>query len=255
MHTQMNLDDVQTVLWVGPRQHAEFCDALGQCESRAAQIALRSSIDNALRRPATDVDLIVVAKNDRSPESNDQITQLCKLVDCQNVILLCGSLMRPYKANSVLQPLSWHQWNQRFPANSSSNIGPKNPSVAIVSSNYATADALMGIACDGGATAVWLRRYPTSTARNLDVVWWDDSVALTNSWEKRIRSFQRTDHRSVRHVWITGGIQFHERESAIASGVDLVISKPFNITALESSLNLSLPTETLQQLPAIMRAA
>ncbi|QDT03612.1 hypothetical protein K227x_19960 [Rubripirellula lacrimiformis] len=232
-----------TLLWIGDRDSVDFRNIYHQCESQASQIAWRAELESALRRPAGAVDRIIVTQSTRFDIASDDLTALGTMYPNASRVNLLGSMCAAI--SRMPEPFfdagrhPWHRSNQvlpRFLATHDSGLSDVPPvrSVAVIASTMANAEPLMDVAQSSGATAVWCRTPNSTTLRNIDAVWWDDSVAPpagSQVWRRRIATFQTCD-RSPRHAWIASTSSSADLEHARQGGVEMVVSKPYRIDPL-----------------------
>lgn len=243
-----------TLMWIGNPTSPEFHDAFQYCVANVAQLAIRKDLEDALRQPAANVFRILITQSTQRPVDDLRLEQLTSQYPDARALSLVGSLGEGMRlstgAGNQLPRHAWHRWNQLLPGwlgVSSDASEPNTPvrcSVAVVTATYATAEALMDLAESAGATAVWCRGADTHRVRNVDVVWWDDSVARPTSsrqWRERLAAFT-SPGRSPRHAWIVQTPRLDERREAMNAGIDLVVSKPHLVDCL---------LETLQSLETV----
>ncbi len=257
-----------TLLWIGNRSAGEFRDAFEYCESLAPQVATRIDIDDCLNRPAAQVAGIVITRQIRQAFHETDLQTIRQAYPDATMIQLLGSLCageRPRPTEPFGEKtIYWHQWNQHFPTwlrdcGVVSNVAPKPTfSVAIVASDLSSAQPLMDLAAASDAAAIWCKHPNHHLARNVDAVWWDESAAqptTVNRWQDRIAVFDAHDaasrfdgatstdsrKRKCRHVWLASWPRREDVRSAIAGGVELVISKPYEISLLEQTIEQKQP--------------
>ena len=251
-----------TVVWIGERTSLEATDAYQCCESNSGQLAYRPHTEDAVSRPASDVKMVVVNQIDRHSSHQHQLLQIAKMYPGARLLEIHGSLWEGHKTRQSANqktndPLTtqfyWHRWNQVLPSlfrsgalcAESGNDEPaaltsnSRRSVAVIAANWNNADPLMALATSADVTAFWCRNANLMTARNFDVVWWDDSIAQAATeatWRARVESIQKHSSVRPRHVWLATAPRADQYHSAINAGIDLVLSKPNSIDALMSTL-------------------
>ena len=252
---------VGTLLWIGPRNGDEFAAPYRFCETTASQIAWRDNIDAALHRPASDVRCVVIAQDNRASVYEAVLHSLAELYPDAARLNLLGSLCEGVCRYPVAFFGSdrhyWHRWNQILPEFvRSCGVVKEQPSransVMILAARFTDAETLLDLAESTGAMAVWSRSMNALRVRNVDAVWWDDSVApaaTAETWADRIRSVGSP---STRHAWIASGVRSDQWNAAVAGGVETVVSKPYRIDPLVDMLRVG--TEQLSS-KAIARAA
>lgn len=254
-----------TLMWIGDRSTAEFRAAYSFCESNAAQLAYRTDLHHALCRPASSVRCILVAQATRAAYNASQLDELsAKYTDALWINLqssLCEGARTPAHFLFDGNQHYWHRWNQVLPnwlAPCGAQPIPRDRpshSVAIVASNRSAGDALMELAESAGVTTVWCGDGNITGVKNVDAVWWDDSVAKPTSsriWSQRIEAFQSTS-RQTQHAWIANSPRLHQTKAATEGGVDFVVSKPYRIEVLLESLESK--SQNRNAMPKIARAA
>ncbi|TWU02654.1 hypothetical protein [Stieleria varia] len=247
-----------TLLWIGPHETAEFCDAFEFCSEHASQIAVRSDIEDALHRMPGQLGAVLIACPDDSactaPSNTPQWSLLSELgwqlPIAPQRFLMMGTLcagQRPSVSESFDgQTFYWHAWNQILPfqlqrcgVSAKSASGRTPHSLAIVSESHAAADALMEVVADSGASVVWYRNEHQNTGRNFDAVWWDDSAASSATgamWNLRMSAMRSP---KAHHAWITSAPTAKSIQDARRGGIDWVLSKPMRIESLRALLGLS----------------
>ena len=235
---------LQTLVWIGDPHAAEFQEAYDHCVAHAAQVALRPNLDEALRRPASHVGYIVQTNDSREPLDFDQQQQLASLYPQASMIRLLGTLCEGMRIEE--EPIQganrvyWHRWQQVLPGwlESESEPQAKVGTVVVLAASYTLAEPLLELAESAGATAIWCRQVETLKLRNVDTVWWDDSVASPTSsrgWRQRLEAVRTRDAGS-RHAWIANAPRLNQHRDAIRGGVDVILSKPHRIEALTATL-------------------
>jgi hypothetical protein len=255
-----------TLMWIGDPALPEFQDAFHYCVANVAQLAIRKNFDDAQRQPAANVYRILVVQLTQQAVDGEGFGQLTDLYpDALSMSLvgtLCEGMGAPSGSSHRLKRHAWHRWNQLLPSwlgvtgEATESVKPARSSVAVVTATYAAAEALMDLAESAGATAIWCRGADTHRVRNVDVVWWDDSVAKPTSsrqWRERIAAFASAG-RNLQHAWIVQTPRLDERREAINGGIDVVVSKPHLIDCLLETLQTPESTSTVQSSP-IRRAA
>ncbi len=235
-----------TLLWVGPRETAEFRPIFDFCVESTAQVAWRNSIEDALRRPADQVRSVLLVTADRSSIDPVVVDRLVSQHEQANAIQLFGPLCVCDRSNNAAFPQAyWYQWNQCFeellaPCGLSTSIetpATSAKSVAVIADTAGTAEPLLDVATSCAATVIWCRRPSMFGARNFDVVWWDDSVAqpaCTLQWRRRIAAVHSAATQT--HVWLTNIPQTESVRAARQAGVDVVLSKPTRIESLMATM-------------------
>lgn len=237
--------NVGTLLWIGPRDGDEFSPPHRFCETTASQIAWRVNVDAALNRPASDVHCIVIAQDNRAPISDAALDAIAKLYPASARLNLLGSMCEGVCRYPVAffggDRHYWHRWNQILPDFVRScgvveEMDRRATSVLILASRFTDAETLLDLAESTGATAVWSRSADTVRVRNVDAVWWDESVAPATTadvWTMRVGAI---GNNATRHAWIASGIRADQWTAAIGGGVETVVSKPYRIDPLVDML-------------------
>lgn len=244
----------ETLLWIGSRRHREFIHPYGVAESMTGQIAHRRNLREAMDRPASHVDHIVIARPDSNRPSESEINELrdqfptAQLVELTGV---CCAAEPPLVRLAPKQLVPWHRASsflQRWLAPKtiqdestvrSDRVSANRPAIAVLTASFVDAEGLMQIAEASGAIAVWCRSADALVARNMDVFWWDDSVAgnpTTKQWESLLGLVDHAASDDVTHVWLTGGPNHSQIMAARSAGVDHVLSKPSHVDALVATL-------------------
>ena len=230
--------DYGTLLWIGDRDSDVYRAAYEYCESHVSQLAHRSDLPTAIKRPSTAVQTIVCCQNNDSSETLELFRMICRLHDQANAILLLGPLCagaRPSPAENFDVPsIRWHEWESLLPRYLRRCGWTKQPatqprSIAVVASRYANASALLAIASAGQAPAVWSRPHQLPSLHGFDEIWWDDSSTLGENW---LELLNRPYVTRCEHVWVSGDVTPRSKRAAIDAGVGLIIAKPGDFSLL-----------------------
>lgn len=256
-----------TLLWIGDPSIPELRDAYQYCVRHAPQIALRPNAIEAARRPAGEVRWVVVARASRLEDHRELFQSLERQYSHAEWIDLLGPLCEGLRASSIeaTTRVAWHRWDQVIPGWLGSDPGAEPDSLAasrslhgakslaVLTSSYAAAQTYLDLAASAGVAAVWCNAGNTNRVRNLEAVWWDESVAPPSSaeqWRERVTQFGGTQFAGTqlggtqlggtqclpRHAWITHSTRLDHREAAREGGVAIVISKLCRIDSLLSML-------------------
>lgn len=236
--------ELGTLLWIGDPTIPEFRDSFEYCVSRVAQFALRTDLDEALRRPAAGVRCILLSRATRRPIEQCLLDRLSELYPRASILNLMGTLCEGMCISEDHTPganrLYWHRWNQVLPqwlapcGVAQAQPTKRSSSVAVLAATFAGGEPLLDLAESAGATAVWCQGPDTLRVRNVDAVWWDDSLASPTSsrrWCERIAAFGASGRRS-QHAWIANSPRYDQQRQATQGGIDIVISKPHRIEGL-----------------------
>ena len=216
------------------------------------QIAWRKNIDEAFARPVTNVGTVILTRSERIDYPSNAIHLIQNDFPNALIVELLGSLCsgdrrRHSNINSSakgVQSFYWYESNQILATLFPANFGEQKESVegiesvVVVASSYHAALPLLKLAGAEGAVVTWSRK-ATCLAKNFSVVWWDDSFATCASvlnWKRRLKSLCAESVVQPRHVWIANLPQAQDIKNAKLAGVEFVISKPYQIDALESTL-------------------
>ena len=247
---ESRMEDLGTLVWIGDQDEPEFQEAFQYCVSRVAQVALRSNLQDAICRPAACVRYVLLARTTRRPIDERLMNRLVALYPQASVISLLGTLcegMRLADDCPVARDesrLYWHRWNQILPQWLGGCSGEEDPaadhrgSVAVLASTFREGEPLLELAQSAGSTAVWCRGADAWRVRNVDLVWWDDSVAPPTSsrhWRRRLEAFG-DGQRQTRHAWIANSPRYHQQRQAIDGGIELIVSKPNRVGCLLAML-------------------
>lgn len=259
--TEANSIPVGTLLWIGERDGQEYREVFDYCESLAPQLAVRRDVQDCLDRPAQAVAGIVFTRQTRDELCSQALQYIRETYADATMIQLLGSLCAGERPREVEpfgeKTIYWHQWNQYLPDWLSecgivSNVTPQSTySVAVVASSLASAQPLMDLAASAGAATIWCKRANRELVRNVDAVWWDESAArptTSGNWRDRIAEMALADGvsnrlRRCRHVWLASWPRRDQIRAAIDGGVELVISKPFEVSLLYRTLEHQSHTE------------
>lgn len=242
------MNEPGTLMWIGERYSREFADAFAFCEASVAQLAVRSTLQDVVKRPAVAVNRIIVTQPTRSPLETFALQSAVRRYAGAELMKLQGSLcegMRTPSEPEVDRTHYWHQWSQVLPTwltccGVQQTSEETSRSVAVVAENLNQGEALLDVAAAAGVTALWCPGGKAHLVRNVDTVWWDDSVAKPANrqvWSNRIAQFQSSG--GTNHVWITSAPRTQHIDEASHGGIHSVISKPMRIDVLMSSLGKS----------------
>ena len=255
--TDERLSTPGTLMWVGADAGFEFLEAQRYCIAHAPQIAMRASVMEGLERPAAEVRAIVITQTQRIAVSRSQIRDLREAYPKAKILCLMGACCEGMYAK-ILDPVFsktervyCHQWAQVLPEwlrccgaiVASENMNFR--SVAVVSATPAIGSALMDLAESAGAVTLWCRDVCRWQMRQVDAVWWDDSVAratTSDQWKERLEKCATAD-RSPVHAWIANAPRCSQVKAAAAGGISLTLSKPHRIEPLLSLLGTCRPEQ------------
>jgi hypothetical protein len=236
---------IGTLIWVGPTTPAEFRGAVRYCLVHVAQLAFRRDVAEAVARPASDVRWILFVQSNRGGGNREPLLDRypdAKVLTlrgplCQGIRDTCHDILDRHTATVC----DWQGWDQVLPAwlGITTTQVKCCRTVAVVAATLAMAEPLMDLAAACGAMAVWCRDPVGNQVRNVDAVWWDDSVAhptSTPQWQARIHQF-REGVRPIQHAWISSAPTISQAQQARAAGVDWLVCKPHRIDALAAMLN------------------
>jgi len=230
-------------MWIGDTTTAEFQSAVEYCLVNVSQLAFRRDESEAISRPASDVRWIVFAKSNRSQFNPDR---LLERYPTAKAITLLGPLCQGINQELEFTVCDWYEWRDELPRWLGASLQKRTGcrSVVVVASTLMIAEPLIDLAESTGATAIWTRHPGSQSIRNVDAVWWDDSVAppvTADQWRRRTGLFSRHDGQ-VQHAWITHSTRMEDHREATTGGIDLLANKPHGIYNL---------LKMLQQSPAV----
>ncbi len=229
---------IGTLMWVGDTVADEFRAAVQYCLLNVSQLAFRRDTGEAIARPASDVRWIVFAQSNRSGVDTENLAN--RYPDAKTITLL-GPLCQGIGFTGGNECCDWYHWNAVLPE----WLGIERPvktrcqTVAVIASTFNAAEPLLELVESVGATAFWCPQPSGQRIRNVDAVWWDDSVAKPVSealWQHRIEAFSGLD-RPVQHAWIVNSPRMQDAQEARAAGVQWLVSKPYRIDSLVGMLN------------------
>ena len=242
-----------TLMWVSADTDSEFLEARQYCIAHAPQVATRASVVEGLERPAAEVRAIVVTQSQRAVVSRNLIRDLREAYPEARVLCLMGACCEGMYAKALdpvfskTERVYCHQWTQVLPewlrcCGAMVATGDTiSRSVAVVSATPAIGSALMDLAESAGAVTLWCRDVCRWQMRQVDAVWWDDSVAVAASsaqWKERLEKFSAVG-RAPLHVWIANAPRWRQVQAAAEGGISLTLSKPYRIEPLLSLLEAS----------------
>lgn len=258
-----------TLVWVGPTQGTTVEQAFEYCVERAAQVAIRKSLDHWLQFPAEGVRWLVVVRPSRNPAPPALVKAMEQIPAVRSGCLLgpeCEGELRSGSPWPHFENIAWHRWNQVLPdwfqSVGRNRLDPvchglpteavtkRCLTIGLVASRRQNIDALMDLLASWHHIPLWVPCIKNSTFRNLDGCIWDDSAvsaASATQWSERLQLAQRIlkadgipgrpRERSMQHVWMPSFPRPHEWDHARLGGVGTMISKPFNLRALNDWLN------------------
>ena len=236
----------RTVLWIGNRDANEVRDAYETAEQCSFQLAYRPSLASAVDRPASDVDMIIVAAGDRAEISQSHLGELNRRHPSAKRMLLRSPLCSGVR----LEGDSFfgdhrHNWLEAAEVLQqiigSESAAPRSANcVAVIASNFGSAETLLQVAENAGCSAFWCRSESTLAVRGVDTVWWDDSFAIPTDaagWTKRMTAMAACTNckNTLAHV-------DHQRSPIDASSAGQRsrsrsrLTKPFPLELLSESL-------------------
>jgi len=233
---------IGTLIWVGDTSAAEFRGAVEFCLLHVAQLAFRRDVAEAGARPASDVRWIVYAHRHRDQFDD---AQLAADYPHAKSLHLLGSLVQGHRHSLGGTAIDWHQWDQVLPGwlGLALQPRPKCRTIVVVAASLAIAEPLLELAGSYGATAIWSRHAGDHSVRNVDAVWWDDSVAnpvAAHQWRLRTKLFARRG-RPVEHAWITHTGRIDDHQNALIGGVRVIAAKPYGTSRLVAMLEQQAP--------------
>lgn len=230
-----------TLVWVGPKSHPEFADAFRFSLANSAQLAVRNHLQELVTRPAGFVRRVLIARPDRRPVPPCLSTHLIpRYRDAEFIALnssLCDGEFRTGTPWDGIRNLRFSRWQEILPEWLSPcgyKSVPSKPwaSLLLLMDRYETAEPYLDYAASLKRTAFWHRSYVPLTARNVDLVVWDDSVApacSTSVWYERLAGVTSS---STRHRWLVTQPQSDEIQAALLAGIDSVHTKPAALSSL-----------------------
>ena len=254
IHYAGETDAPGTLLWIGERSSEEFRDAFEHCQASASQVAVRQNLDDAFLRPAATVKAIVVTRLTTKQHCEGQLRRLADSYPDATFIQILGSLCAGERPSSSKvfgeRTIYAHQCNQYLPTWLSecgvkSIVESRAPSsILIVAHQHSNAEPLMDLASSAGIPTLWCKRPSGNLVRNVSAVWWDDSAArptTTRNWQHRINEIEASNRQiepslRCRHVWLACWPRHQQIRTAIDGGIDLVISKPHEISLLSETI-------------------
>ncbi|TWU47450.1 hypothetical protein Poly51_52500 [Rubripirellula tenax] len=238
-----------TVLWIGERQAIDFQAAYQFCENRSSQLAWRADMPSAIERPAQNVSLTVFAQHTRQPPATELLEQLLAIYPDSTRVNLLGVLCEAITRTPMIgfdgSRHPWHRWNQVLTDLLDKSNDPSDiRSVLIMSADVSAAQTLLDLADEGGATAVWSRTMDPPGIRNVDAVWWDDSIAgpaTAQRWADRAAKVSSAKGH-LKQAWLVNSPRPRDLKHAQQGGVDMVLSKPHRIEPLLRMIEASAAT-------------
>jgi len=238
-----------TLLWIGTTSHREIKATFQYCAQTAAQLAVRRSVAEAVRRPAGFVQRILFARPTRHVPKPAIIERLVAIYPDADAIALCGQLCdgegRTGTAWPVGDPVRFSRWSERLPqwlapcGGAAKNAAAPETirNLLILADRFETAEPLLLWADTVGLAAAWHRRFVPALHSRYETILWDDSSAPATSatqWKKRLPD--SAPHGKVKnHLWMALQPSIDEIEQAIRGGINQVLTKPVMIDAIRRS--------------------
>ena len=228
-----------TLIWIGDERAECFAPAYDYCVRHAPQIARRASPQEAVSRAASDVRWILHARTNRVGTGIEPIFERYPTAKSLTLLgpLCRGIRLGDHRFNCHDSERWTHVLPRMLGVGSKASSQPSR-SVAVVAGTRVAAEPLIEVAASTGAATVWCRTITNRQVRNIDAVWWDDSVATpgrSTTWRSRIERFGYPG-RSVQHTWVTNPQPVDHWKSAEAGGVSLIVYKPYLVDQLVNSL-------------------
>jgi hypothetical protein len=236
-------------LWIGPVSHPEIRDAFKFCSQNAAQLAVRRSTSEAVRRPAGFVQRIIFARPTRHVPKPAIIRRLTETYPNAKSIAICSQLCdgegRTGTAWPIGDRLRFSRWAERLPQWLSPCTGGANlvrksrdtkptHNLLIVADRFETAEPLMLWADSIGVCAAWHRRFVPALHDRYGTILWDDSVATATDaemWAKRLSQTTQSGQAKT-HIWMSLQPSIDEMDHALRGGISHVVTKPVMIMSL-----------------------
>jgi hypothetical protein len=247
-----------TLLWIGPTSHPEVKDPFKFCSQTAAQLAVRRSAAEAVRRPAGFVKRIVFSRPTRYVPKPAVIDRLVATYPGADSIAICGQLCDGEGRTGTPSPLvdrsvsrlRFSRWEERLrqwlqpcasgnsAAAGTSSDGLNTRNLLVIADRFDTAEPLLMWADSVGVCATWHRRFVPALHDRYGTILWDDSAARATSadqWKTRLNS-QGEQGQSANHIWMSLQPSIDEIEQAMRGGFSRVLTKPVMIDAILATL-------------------
>jgi hypothetical protein len=235
-----------TLLWIGTTSHREVKATFMYCSQTAAQLAVRRSAAEAVRRPAGFVRRILFARPTRHVPKPAIIERLAAIYPDADAIALCGQLCDGEGRTGTVWPVSdrvrFSRWSERLPqwlapcgGDAKIAAAPeKICSLLILADRFETAQPLLLWADAVGLAAAWHRRFVPALHSRYETILWDDSSAPATSaaqWKNRLPA-TAPRVKSINHLWMALQPSIEEIEQATRGGINQVLTKPVMIDAM-----------------------
>ena len=230
-----------TLVWIGDPNSTESADAYKYCLDHAAQIAIRRDLDHFVSFPASNIDRLLVVRNDRSTASDwpRLITEQLPRVPLSMMIgSSCEGEARTGNPWPGFDHFYWHQWNQVIPdwfAHIRGVFTPK--SILLTTEDVSSLEGLRDLLVDAGHTVVVQRQLEQSQSFNFDLVIIDDTIAPAasrNTWRKRLAEITASTRPTppIQLIWLSSFPRISDWVAARDSGITTMFSKPYNPTKI-----------------------
>ncbi len=237
------MSERQTVVWIGQTLHPEFAEAFQYCCQHAGQLAIRATIDEAVKRPAMVVGIVFWARTDRSFIASNLLGKLRSLYPTARFVLVAGSNAegegRTGQQFQDWQRCAWHSWSQWLPQ--WVGVPRANPVPAlltlVIAAGYQHAQPLIDAVADFSRAVSWSTPQQTLGTRGATHVIWDDSAATPAGqevWRQRLSSLAGSADQ--RHAWAVSYPRQLDWSSAKLAGVGTLLSKPYRRFAIDRFL-------------------
>lgn len=239
-----------TLLWIGTTSHREIKATFKYCSQTAAQLAVRRSVAEAVRRPAGFVQRILFARPTRHVPKSAIIGRLVAIYPHADSIAICGQLCDGEGRTGTAWPLGdrlrFSRWSERLPqwlapCGSAAKIAAapeKIGNLLILADRFETAEPLLVWADAVGLAAAWHRRFVPALHSRYETILWDDSSAPATSatqWKKRLPD-SAPHGKLKKHLWMALQPSIEEIERATRGGINQVLTKPVMIDAMRAAV-------------------
>ncbi|MCC9600044.1 hypothetical protein LOC67_05680 [Stieleria sp. JC731] len=238
---------IGTLLWIGDRRSIAFQDCYAYCDANVSQLAYRRGVEDALARPASDVNAILVCRENDSAQVKVSFDALLERYPAIEPTLLLGPLCAGCRPNPIEtlggKAIWWHDWQSRLPKHLQDcgvvEATPSQPdSIAIVTRDHAMGEALAAMVEHEPVTTLVCDPEQLVSTQNFAEYWWDDSAIKPSSFGQ----LEVHKTRNAFNVWIANQVSPLLRDRAIESGFDQVIAKPGDFGGLLRRVRTSTAT-------------
>lgn len=241
--------DLQSLLWIGIPKCRVLADAYQTAVTLPETAATRVDLLDAISRPVSDTQLIVLCREDRHPIDHEIAEALYQSFPRVMWFDALGPLALGVRNRSCssARSLPFHCLIDEIRSNWRLHLPNEkviaSQSVLLLAASERDSELYHAAVQGTDLNFSWSMPSTPSRFLNPDIYWWDDSVAEPAdrlTWEDRIVSVD--PKRKGQHLWICHSANREQEIAAISAGVTRVIRKPLLMNSLFwPGLGLAMP--------------